>query len=353
MQRRTYIKTVGAGSIAALAGCTGEGNGNNGGDNSTTGNGGNNEFTNTTLRVADSYPEGHYLRQTGVVPYTERVTEETNGQVTFEMFPGEQLGSAQELLDLLKSGSTDIAIVGPSYVSDQLPLSTVATVPGTYSSTEEGAREYWQLTQDFLYEEELSDHNVTPLHVSMLPPYQLATNNQVDSLSDMEGLSIRSGGGGMSRTIEELGATPVEMSGADVISSMESGVIDSVIFTVPSLPAYDMQTYLDYCTNNVHLAGWSAFTLIRDEALEQLNTATQDVFNTVSEGFSAEVGARIDEEAGQVREEISGEMEFYETEADSAMNQAIQPVYDHWSSNLDERGLPGSEVLDEWVSRFE
>jgi len=354
MKRRTYLKTIGSGAVVSLSGCAGNGDGPSNNDSSGNGDSTDNEgFNNVELRVASSFPSDLYLRQLGMVPYCEQVTEQTNGQVTFSFFPGGQLGTADSMLDIVKSGAADIVYAGPSYMSDQLPLSTVATLPGTYQSAIEGSEAYWEITNEYLYGEELQDHNVRPLVSHTLVPHRLVTDTEIQSMSDMEGLSVRSGGGGQSLTVDALGASPVEMDGADVISSMESGVINSAIFTIPSIPSYDLDVYLDYCTTNTMMSGWSGMFLISDETYNRLNTATQDVFDTVGEEFIPQFGTSLDEEEQRVRGEISSDMEFYDTNAADAFEDRYDIVYDNWASDMESRGLPGTEVLNAWLNKFD
>ena len=79
------------------------------------------------LRLADSFPSGHFIGRFAVLPFIERVKELSNNTVQFEYYPAQQLGKAKDLLALTQSGVVDIGYVGPSYVSDKMPLSDVAT----------------------------------------------------------------------------------------------------------------------------------------------------------------------------------------------------------------------------------
>src|SRR3546814_4359966 len=61
------------------------------------------------LRVADSFPAGHFIPATATIPWMEDVTKKTNGRVKFEYFPAQQLGKARseehtsELQSLMRS----------------------------------------------------------------------------------------------------------------------------------------------------------------------------------------------------------------------------------------------------------
>src|SRR3984885_2143427 len=74
------------------------------------------------LKVADSFPAGHYLVRLMLKPWMDDVTRRTNGAVTFSYYPNQQIGKAADMLRLTQSGVVDIGYIGPSYVSDKIPL---------------------------------------------------------------------------------------------------------------------------------------------------------------------------------------------------------------------------------------
>ena len=47
-----------------------------------------------TLRLAESLPAGHVIHELVAKPFMELVTKGTNGQITFQHYPAEQLGKA-------------------------------------------------------------------------------------------------------------------------------------------------------------------------------------------------------------------------------------------------------------------
>ena len=91
-----------------------------------------------SLRVADSFPAGHFIPATATIPWMDEVTKKTNGRVKFEYFPAQQLGKAPDLLNLTQTGVADIGYVGMSYVSDKMPLSSVAQLPGAFTTACQG-----------------------------------------------------------------------------------------------------------------------------------------------------------------------------------------------------------------------
>src|SRR5690625_3441013 len=99
------------------------------------------------LRVADSLPVGHFFAEYATKYWMEEVTKQTDGKVTFDYFPDEQLGKSKDLLALTQSGVADVAYVVPSYVSDKMPLSSVAELPGSFADSCTATLAYLKLSQ--------------------------------------------------------------------------------------------------------------------------------------------------------------------------------------------------------------
>ena len=64
----------------------------------------------------------------------EEVKKRTNGAVSFEHYRPQQLGKAADMLKLAQTGVADIGYVAPAYVTDKMPVSEVAMLPGAQSS---------------------------------------------------------------------------------------------------------------------------------------------------------------------------------------------------------------------------
>ena len=67
-----------------------------------------------TLRVADSFPGGHYISDQVTKWFMDRVVKETGNKVAFQYYPSEQLGKVKDLLSLTQTGVVDIGYVAPS-----------------------------------------------------------------------------------------------------------------------------------------------------------------------------------------------------------------------------------------------
>src|SRR6202047_2072255 len=95
------------------------------------------------LRVADSFPKGHYLVKLILEPWMEEVKKRTHNAVSFEHYSAQQLGKAADMLKLTQTGVADIGYIAPAYVSDKMPVSEVAMLPGEFEHSCQGTLAYW------------------------------------------------------------------------------------------------------------------------------------------------------------------------------------------------------------------
>src|SRR5690554_3749832 len=73
-----------------------------------------------TLRFADWMPGSAFTTTYGAQAFMTKAEELSEGRISFQYFPAEQLGKRSEALTLLQSGVADIANVAPAYLSEHL-----------------------------------------------------------------------------------------------------------------------------------------------------------------------------------------------------------------------------------------
>ena len=69
----------------------------------------------------------------------------SNGRLKFEIYWGQSLASARDLVMATSTGICDIAMLGPHYESGKIPLSSVSYQPGIGTHNFPRAQAYWYL----------------------------------------------------------------------------------------------------------------------------------------------------------------------------------------------------------------
>ena len=304
-----------------------------------------------TLRVADSFPSGHYISEKVTRWYLEQVTERTAGKVKFQYYPAEQLGKAKDLLSLTQTGVVDIGYVAPSFATDKLPLSGVAELPLSFTTSCEGTHAFYKLATDgIVAERELKPNNVRMLFTVVLPPYQIFFHGAgLHSLADIRNQKIRTSGKAKELALQALGAVPIQIASPDVYPALSRGTIDGMLFPYSSIFSYDLQDLVKSASVGANFGSFVVTYMISEARWRTLPPDVQTAMIQVGKETS-DRGCQIsqDDEASD-RDRLKGkgvsEIEFSAPDQ-AVLQREMQGVSQAWAKELDRRGKPGTEVLE-------
>jgi TRAP-type C4-dicarboxylate transport system substrate-binding protein len=305
-----------------------------------------------TLRLADSLPSGHVIHELVAKPFMELVTKATNGQVTFQHFPSEQLGKAKDMAQLTALGVADLAYIVPSYSSDKLPLTAVAELPGIFDTECQGSLAFYKISHNggILETREFTPNGLRPLVTIALPAYQiqLATSRVVKTAKDLEGLKIRTTGGAMDLMMRAIGGVPVRMAAPEIYESLTRGTLDGVIFSYQSSVSYDFGKIMKSGTERLNF-GTAILTYSMGEAkFKSLPENVREALVDAGEQTTRESCKRFEDGEGAATEKMKAQgMKVIAFGADDSkvFDAAFKNVAEEWVRDIDKRGKPGTEVF--------
>lgn len=300
------------------------------------------------LRVADSFPVGHYISESLLKPFMAEMEAKTGTE--FEYFPAQQLGKAKDMLSLTQTRVADIAYVAPAYISDKLPIATVGELPEDYTTPCEGTAAFWEIARPggALDKAEFQALGVRALMVVLLAPNQLFLSHEITGLESFEGLKIRTSGGVKENLITKLGAVPVQMAAPEIRASLDRGTIDGALLPHSSVPPYDLVPLLKAATQGVNLASFVVTYMISEAAWSELSPEMQTAMAEAGEHATREACKSIDRLDGEDKARIAaGGVEFVSLSAEDAtkLKAMTLAVSDEWAAEQDGFGRPGSEIL--------
>jgi TRAP-type C4-dicarboxylate transport system substrate-binding protein len=305
------------------------------------------------LRVADSFPAGHYLVRLLLKPWMEDVTNRTNGAVTFSYFPNQQLGKAADLLRMTQAAVVDIGYIAPSYASDKMPLSEVAQLPGMFDTACEGTLAYWKVARSGLVQKFDSAPNKIRLLIEVaLPPYHIFTVRQtIQADKDVQGLKLRTTGGAQDLTLRSIGAVPVRMAAPDAYESLSRGTLDGLLFPVESVISYGLDKLVKHATDGTGFGSFVVAFSINQDVWNSLSPDVQKAMNDAAEELEPKMCREVDEEESQARkrlEESGVKFDPLPAEARQTFKGLLKGVGTTWAAGLDGRGKDGTAVLNEF-----
>ena len=304
----------------------------------------------TTLRVADALPANHFFVEQATKFWMLEVSRDTDDAVKFEYYPAEQLGKAKDLLALTKSGVVDIGYVVPSYVSDRMPLSAVAELPGLFSSSCRGTLAYWKLAQGdgVLARREYDPNGVRVLFAIVMPPYQIFLQRKIDNIKSFEGVKLRTTGGAQDLIITRLNAVPVHITAPELHESLARGTVDGMVFPTASALAYDVAGLVKASTVNENFGSAVLTYMISNTRWNSLTPAVRQAMLAAGEKTVRRICAYADREVDSDLAKIRAKgvaVAPLPAEDKPALAALADGISQEWAEQLDKRGKGGSEAL--------
>src|SRR5215212_4937222 len=305
-----------------------------------------------TLRVADSFPKGHYLVKLVLDPWMEEVKKRTNNAVNFEHYPAQQLGKATDMLKLTQTGVADIGYVAPAYASDKMPVSEVAMLPGAFDHSCQGTLAYWKLARSgVIAEQDYATNNIRLLLAVSLPQYRIFTVQQpVRDVSDVSGLKLRSAGGAQDLTLRAIGAVPVRMAAPDAYESLSRGTMDGLLFPLESVVAYGADKLVKYSTAGLGFGSFIVSYSISDAAWKKLSPEIQKTMIEVADELIPLACRQVQNADEETKKSLESTVRFetLQSSANAKFKDLLKGVAKTWSEGLDARGKRGSDALKEF-----
>lgn len=305
------------------------------------------------LRVADSFPKGHYLVKLILEPWMDEVSKRTGNGVVFEHYPAQQLGKATDMLKLTQTGVADIGYVAPAYTSDKMPVSEVAMLPGAFEHSCQGTLAYWKLAKNgVIAEQDYAGNSIRLLLAVSLPQYRIFTVKQpVRDVADVNGLKLRSTGGAQDLTLRAIGSVPVRMAAPDAYESLSRGTMDGLLFPLESVVAYGADKLVKYSTDGLGFGSFIVSYSISDGAWKKLAPEIQKAMTDVAEEIIPSACQQVQKADNDTKRSLEAAGIRFETlrpEVNARFRDLMKGVARTWSEGLDARGKHGSDALKEF-----
>lgn len=293
----------------------------------------------TKLKFATWLALGHPNAAASYEYWARLVTERTNGAVTFEWYPLQQLIKGPEMLAGVGAGVADLGIVVPSYEAGRIPLHLVEGLPFAYTTPDQVA-EVFQRGSEIL-NAELAAFNVRMISYNVAQFYVLYTTNKpVKTVDDLKGLRIRSPGGMADKILEKAGAVPVTMSSADVFTAMQRGMLDGMTMLPTSPEGHPWSELVKYVimTNHMMVAGSTIINLNTWNRLPpELQKIMLDAARDMDEYNRANLAA-MTEQALKASQERGMQIIVMDELERTKWKELCAPLWDEWISTCEKAG---------------
>lgn len=199
----------------------------------------------TTLKVSHYLPPVHGIHTDFIVPWTEQVTECTNGEVKFQVYPGgTQLGNVAKQQEQVVAGVVDIAHGLHGIPRGRFPRTSLIELPFMTRDAGAASETLWEMYPEYLAPEyrglkvlALHAHNGGLIHTS---------GKKVATMEDMQGLRLRTPSPAVSQMLTALGATPQGLPPGEVYENIQKNVIDGTVFPWDPVKSFGLNEVLSH-----------------------------------------------------------------------------------------------------------
>lgn len=304
----------------------------------------------TTLRVGSWLP-AHHLIVSGIIqPWADAIEQETGGSLRFEIMTS-ALGPPPATFDLLLDQAFDVGYGVSGHNAGRFTMTQVVDLPFMSPDPWAGSAAAWQTYERFgaEYGEHEGAH-VVGLFTHSNPNINMA-NGRVETLSDLEGTTIRVGGNVTGRIMSALGASPVQLPPTEAQTAMSRGVADGITFPSESIDFFGITPVI---TSITRIPGglytdtfWVAFNEDSWEGLTDAQRAAVNKHSGMAIALLAGFAWTNGDTLGESRLIEQG-VEFLTLSDDdlATAREVLSPLETEWLEQANERGFDGEAILD-------
>ena len=271
--------------------------------------------------------------------------EAAPGQFEIKMFPDRQLGDEKELIENLKLGTVDLAVITNSLLANVVPAFSVNDLPFLYANREQAFE---------ILDSELGDMLLAKLDQSGIVGlgfpengFRSMMNNvrPVTKPEDVAGVKYRVAPSPIYiQMFSAPGGNAVPMAWAEVALSLQKGAIDGLELPMPvaySVKMYELVKYLSM-TNHTYS---SLVLMMSKRAYGKLSPEMQktvkDAAKLAVERQRVHIGTLVD---SAIKGFAEKGVQVNEIPDLSAFRERVKPIY------ADFRPKVGEELMDRWVA---
>ena len=306
----------------------------------------------TVLTMSSWVGPNHPLTRDVLGGWAAAVEKATNGRVKMQMLAKHPV-AAPGTFDGVRDGVMDVSYVTASYTPARHPLPLLAELPGSGGTAEINSVAFSRIHWKHLHKAG-EYKGVKLLGVFTHGPGQMfLVKKPVNSVADIAGMKIRSGGGISEASAKALGASPLVKPAPESYEILASGVADGTFFPSESIRSFNLDKVVKHAT--IFPGGFysSAFGFfMNEEKWNKLPKQDQDAIMSVSgEALARLAGKAWDaaDKGGMDALKAAGVNIQQASPAFIAeVRSRTEPLANNWIQSANAKGLDGAKVLAEF-----
>jgi TRAP-type C4-dicarboxylate transport system substrate-binding protein len=291
-------------------------------------------------------------------PYFEELSRRSGGRIQIEAHWNAELAGVMDAYNAAANGTIDIVQFMPNMTVSMFPIDDIITFEPWSSNCWKPSQAYYDMVQTFPdLRNEYKDTHLLGEHVMRLR--NIGTiKKPVRNFEELKGLKILSSSKWMGARLAALGIVPVSLPPSDMYTSMQKGVIDGAgggFFTLEDWKFGELYHYeigdLSYpptLTNiTMSLKAWNSLPADLQQIFDEMNDWFVDNVDKAQIQIEKE---RYD--SALVKFPHIEWIKLSQEDVDK-MVAADKPIQDEFAADLNAKGFPGTEIVNEYVKLIE
>lgn len=296
-----------------------------------------------TFKIATIAPDGtEWMEQ--MRAGAEHIAARTEGRVKFRFFPGGVMGNDKSVLRKVRIGQLHGGAVTGSGLGELFPDTAVYSLPFTFRTRAEV--DYVRERMDSYMRHGLEEAGFVTLGFAETGFAYMMSNEPIRTAADLSGKKVWiPEGDRLSQTIfEALGVSPISLPVTDVLTGLQTGLVDTVGASPVATIALQWHTRVAYLTD-VPLLYLYGGLLVDERAFSELRAEDRAVVSSVMADVAARLKRHTRESNEQALAALRSQGIEFVTPSDAALKELRSPVTEA-VDRVAEQGLFSKKALE-------
>lgn len=278
----------------------------------------------SSLKIATIAPEGS-VWMTEMRAGAEEIKQRTSGRVNIRFYPGGIMGNDNSVLRKIRIGQLHGGALTGGGLATIYPDSQIYSLPFTFRSYEEV--DYVRSRMDALLIDGLRQQGFISFGLGEGGFAYLMSNYPITSVDDLSGHKVWiPEGDAINRAgFNSIGVSPVSLPLVDVLTGLQTGLLDTVTTTPVGAIALQWHTRVKY-VNDAPLLYVFGTLLIQRKAFERLSAGDQQIVSDVMSATLAKINTKSREDNQMARQALATQGIKFLHSTDEQQKRWIDPV---------------------------
>ncbi len=266
--------------------------------------------------------------------FGELLHERSEGRITLEVYPSEQLAKEAEAIRLIRLGAIDMTATG-SLLNNFFELASFCEMPFLFEDTVDmQAFIHGPIGQE-IEKKMIEITGLRPVAYFERGPRHLTSKRPIKHPDDLKGLIVRVPNVPTFITAwSALGAKPTPMAFSEVFTSLQQGAIDAQENPLPLVKSAGFSEVQDYVNLTGHVMSW-VYPVISEEKFQKFPEDLQQIFLDAAKDMQTFEHKLFLENQEMLRSQLEAQgMEFVEVDKQAFRKASEEAIYQSLSMDM-------------------